>query len=72
MPMKTFYPLLLFLLFCTQRYGWGFEKFIKEANEGEGLKFPRWARVYCTWGIPVIIIVIMAKGIWDKFAPMFA
>ena len=63
---------LLFLLFCTQRYGWGFEKFIKEANEGEGLKFPRWARLYCTWGIPVIIIVIMAKGIWDKFAPMFA
>ena len=63
---------LLFLLFCTQRYGWGFEKFIKEANEGEGVKFPRWARWYCTIGIPVIIIVIMAKGIWDKFAPMFA
>lgn len=63
---------LLFLLFCTQRYGWGFEKFIKEANEGEGVKFPRWARWYCTIGIPIIIIVIMAKGIWDKFAPMFA
>ena len=63
---------LLFLLFCTQRYGWGFEKFIKEANEGEGVKFPRGARWYCTIGIPIIIIVIMAKGIWDKFAPMFA
>ena len=51
---------------------WGFEKFISEANQGEGLKFPRWARWYCTFGIPVIIIVIMGKGIWDKFAPMFA
>ena len=63
---------LLFLLFCTQRYGWGFDKFIAEANEGDGLKFPRWARLYCKYAIPVIIIVIMAKGIWDKFVPLFS
>ena len=62
---------LLFLLFCTQRYGWGFENFIKEANMGDGLRFPRWARFYCTWIMPLIIIVIMAKGIFDKFAPLF-
>ncbi len=62
---------LLFLLFCTQRYGWGFDKFIAEANEGEGMKFPRAIRFYCTWIMPLIIIVIMLKGIWDKFAPMF-
>lgn len=62
---------LLFLLFCTQRYGWGFDKFIEEANEGDGLKFPRAIRFYCTWIMPLIIITIMLKGIWDKFAPMF-
>ncbi len=61
---------LLFLLFCTQRYGWGFDKFIEEANQGSGISFPRWARFYCTWIMPLIIIVIMGKGIWDKFAPM--
>ena len=58
---------LLFLLFCTQRYGWGFDKFIEEANQGSGISFPRWARFYCTWIMPLIIIVIMGKGIWDKF-----
>ncbi len=61
---------LLFLLFCTWRYGWGFDKFIEEANSGEGLAFPKKVRFYCTWIMPIIIILIMAKGIWDKFAPM--
>lgn len=32
---------MLYLLFCTSRYGWGFKKFMAEANEGEGIKFPR-------------------------------
>ena len=28
---------LIFVLFCTTRYGWGWEKFLAEANEGTGL-----------------------------------
>ena len=30
--------ILIYLLFCVTRYGWGFENFMKEVNEGEGLK----------------------------------
>lgn len=63
---------LLFVLFCTQRYGWGFDKFMEEANAGEGIRFPRWARFYCTWCIPVIIAGIMIKGIWDKAVPLLS
>ncbi|MEW3478126.1 sodium-dependent transporter, partial [[Clostridium] symbiosum] len=37
---------LVYLLFCTSRYGWGFKNFLGEANEGKGIKFPVWARVY--------------------------
>ena len=37
---------LIYLLFCTSRYGWGWKKFTEEANSGQGIRFPKWARVY--------------------------
>ena len=58
---------LVYLLFCTNRYGWGFEKFLKEANAGEGIKFPRWARIYVTYFLPLFIIVIFVQGYIAKF-----
>lgn len=63
---------LVYLLFCTSRYGWGFKNFLKEANEGQGIKFPTWARIYVSYFIPVIVLVIFLQGYWAKFAPMFA
>ena len=38
-----------------------------EANEGTGIKFPAWARVYVTYVLPVIMIVLFAAGYWSKF-----
>jgi len=58
---------LIYLLFCTSKYGWGFDKFMAEANAGEGLKFPKWARVYVSYILPLIIIVIFVQGYWAKF-----
>lgn len=58
---------LVYLLFCTSRYGWGFEKFIAEANAGDGLKFPRWIRNYVTYVLPVIVLVIFIQGYWNTF-----
>lgn len=62
---------LVYLLFCTSRYGWGFKKFLAEADEGKGIKFPAWARIYISYGIPVIVLYIFIQGYWAKFAPMF-
>lgn len=62
---------LVYLVFCTSRYGWGFDKFLNEANEGTGLKFPRAVRVYVSYILPVIIIGLFIQGYWSKFAPMF-
>lgn len=62
---------LVYLLFCTSRYGWGFKNFLAEADEGKGIKFPAWARVYVSYGIPIIVLVIFVQGYWSKFAPMF-
>lgn len=58
---------LLYLGFCTWRYGWGYDKFLNEANAGEGIKFPRWARVYVTYILPLIVLAIFIQGYWVKF-----
>ena len=58
---------LVYLLFCTSRYGWGFKNFLGEANEGKGIKFPVWARVYVSYIIPVVVIYILGQGYWSKF-----
>lgn len=58
---------LVYLLFCTSRYGWGFKNFLGEANEGKGIKFPVWARVYVSCIIPVVVLYIFVQGYWSKF-----
>lgn len=54
---------LVYVLFCVTRYGWGWDKFVAEANEGTGLKVAKWLRPYCTFVLPVIIIAIFLIGI---------
>ena len=58
---------LIYLLFCTSRYGWGWDKFQKEANAGTGIKFPRWARCYVSYILPLIVLFIFVQGYWSKF-----
>lgn len=58
---------LIYLLFCTSRYGWDFRNFMKEANTGEGIKFPSWARFYVSYILPVIVLLIFFMGYWSFF-----
>ena len=58
---------VLYLLFCTSRYGWGFKKFMAEANEGEGIHFPAWTRVYVSYILPLIVLIIFIQGYASKF-----
>lgn len=53
---------LIFVLFCVTRYGWGWDKFIEEANKGEGIKVPKWSRFYMTFILPIIILAIFIIG----------
>ena len=55
---------LILVLFCViSRYGWGWNNFIKEANEGKGLKVAKWMRPIVTIVVPIIIITILVFGI---------
>lgn len=58
---------LIFILFCTTRYGWGWKNFMAEANEGTGLKVAKWMRPYMTYVLPVIVFVIFVVGLIGFF-----
>lgn len=60
---------LLFILFCTKKNGWGWENFLKEADTGEGLRYPAFVKPYIRFGVPLLIVIIYLKGYYDKFAP---
>ena len=54
---------LTYVLFCVTRYGWGWDKFVAEANEGTGLKVAAWMRPFMTVVIPVLVLIIFFVGI---------
>ena len=58
---------LVFLLFCTTKRGWGWDNFIREADTGKGLKFPKLLKGYVTYILPMMILVIFLFGYWQKF-----
>lgn len=65
----NFLPLgsLAYLIFCTTRYGWNFDNFIKEADTGKGLKFPKWTKNYLKYILPCIIIILFIQGYYMTF-----
>lgn len=58
---------IIYILFCTSRYGWGWKNFIKEANMGEGPKMPVKLRFYCAYILPLFAAAILVYGIITYF-----
>ena len=58
---------LIYLLFCVCKRGWGWDNFVKEADTGRGVKFPKCARVYLKYVLPVLILIIFVMGYLPKF-----
>lgn len=54
---------LIYLLFCVSRWGWEFEKYAAEVNKGVGLKMPLWVKPYFRYILPVLILVILIRGL---------
>ena len=55
------------LSYSMDRKGW--KGVIKEADTGEGLKFPANVQKYMLHVIPAIVVVIYLKGYYDMFSP---
>lgn len=64
---------ILFALFCTHKFGWGWESFCAEANAGKGLKIPtsgplgKVLHFYLGYVIPAIIAFVLVIGLVDKY-----
>ncbi len=59
---------LVYVLFCTNgKYGWGWDNFIKEANEGKGMPFYKGFRIYAKYVLPIVLIILWAQGYVSKF-----
>lgn len=53
---------LAITIFCTYKFGWGWENFKAEANQGKGIKVKDWMRPVF-YIVPVIIIVLYVYGL---------
>lgn len=71
---STLLPLgsVIFGIFCCSKRGWGWKNFIREADAGQGVKFPQWARKYCTYVLPLIALIVFVMGYHGIFAPLLS
>ncbi len=58
---------LVYVAFCTQKFGWGWNGFVGESNTGNGLKVRGWMRFYLTWILPLIILYVFTMGYVSMF-----
>lgn len=54
---------LVYVVFCTYRFGWGADNFLNEVNTGKGPKFPRWIVPYMKFVLPLIIVVVFVLSV---------
>ena len=54
---------LVYLLFCTTKWGWGFDKYLEEANTGSGVKLPRGLAPFFKFVVPLILVLILVEGL---------
>lgn len=54
---------LVFLLFCVTKWGWGFDKYLAEANIGQGIRISKKFKYYFRFVLPVLILIILVQGL---------
>ena len=54
---------LIYTIFCTTKWGWGFDNFLKEANKGEGFRLSPLLKPYFQFVLPLLILIILIQGL---------
>lgn len=57
---------LVFLLFCSYKFGWGFDNYRNEANTGKGVKIGKGMVYYFKFVLPILILFILISGLIPK------
>ncbi len=58
---------MVYVLFCTSKYGWGYQNFLVEVNTGKGLQFKKGLRIYMSYVLPVIIMAVFVLSLLSYF-----
>jgi len=55
---------VVFVIFCcSKRFGWGWDKFLAEANAGKGLKVRNWMKPIFCFLVPAAIVILYIVGL---------
>lgn len=54
---------LVYALFCCNKWGWGWDNMVAEANSGEGLKIKNWMKPLFKYVIPAVVIFLYIYGL---------
>ena len=54
---------LIISLFCCNSFGWGWDAFVAEANEGVGLKIKAWMKPIYRYLVPAAILLLYIWGL---------
>ena len=54
---------LIIALFCCNKFGWGWDNFIAEANAGKGLKVKSWMKPVFRYVVPVVVLFLYIYGL---------
>ena len=52
----------LYSLFCSTKFGWGFDGYLNECNQGKGIKFPGFIKPYVKYILPVLVLIVFISG----------
>lgn len=53
---------MAYVLYVTIKRGWGFDKYLNETNQGDGVKLSPRARTYYRFILPIIILALFVQG----------
>ena len=55
---------LIFALFCCNKFGWGWDKFVAEANAGKGMKVKQWMKPIFQFVVPIVVLFLYGYGLY--------
>ena len=55
---------LIFSVFCCYKIGWGWDKFVAEANAGKGLKVRNWMKPIFKYFVPICVAALYIYGLF--------
>ena len=50
-------------LFCCNSFGWGWDSFVQEANEGRGLRVQGWMKPLFRFVVPAVVVFLYVYGL---------